>query len=228
MIFDFFSKKKKFLTPLKPGEKFKLEIPGEKQNRVLYAVVIKVSKKKNILVNFISKDKGNDLTVGIEGKITALTSSQKIWFQSKFLHQEDEIFIFSPPEIIFSQKIRPLVRENSHPVFFSVQYRAMASPHTQKGEVIEFAWNGIKFLANLQIPKDTLLNLELNLPCRETPIQIREKVIFCSKSEEAPKKHFVQVSLKEMEIKDKEEILWYVCLQDEPFLSSDGKLSESR
>lgn len=213
MIFGLFSKKKKLLTPLESGEKFELEIPGEKQSRFLYGRVVKVSKKKNIFVQFTSKDKGENLVVGTEGQMTALKSEQKIQFQTRFLHQNEKIFIFSPPETTASVKIHSAPDPFFYSISLPIHYRAMASPHTQKGEAIQFAWDSLVFSANLPIPIGTLLNLEIALPHLDRPIQIKEKVADSLKSQKDLKKYDIRISLEELGTSDKEEILWFVLLK---------------
>jgi hypothetical protein len=226
MIFSFF--KKKPIVPLEAGELVEFRMPVEKGFRLLYGKVHKISKKRNIFLIFASKDKGEDLQIGVKGVLTAIHTGTLVRFDTQLLHRyEDQgIFIFSPPETFVSKRVPRTLGEAPLALNLPIEYRAMASLHMQKGKLIQLSSENLMLEVNLPIPPHTVLMLEIPLPWSETPVRMKGKVISCERSSSQQKKSVVKTTLDEISDQDKGALLWFslISLENEA-LKMDEKES---
>lgn len=213
MIFGFLAKKKP-PVPLESGEIVELEFPAEDDTHTLYAKVHKISKKRNIFVHFVSRDKGDDLQIGAEGTLAALKAAEVIRFSTRLLHRKPEegLFIFSPPENVHSSKLPRDPHRSRFQISLPLEYRAVASPHLQKGILTGFSWESVEFVANLAVPLATALSLEFRLPYREGPIRAKGKVVGSGPSPKNQRKYIAEVTLDEILPHDREDVLDYALL----------------
>lgn len=237
MIFSLFTSKMP-AVPLEPGELIALRFPihsakvtedvnpmtGEKIGslpgsatvdsdfRTLFGAISKISKKRNIFLQFISKDKGEDLQVGMQGTFAVLKPKKLIEFPTTLLHRNEGTFIFSPPTVVDSVSIPSHKKGLVFALSCPINYRAASSPYSQRGTLTEFSPAEVKLFVNLLIPPGTRLRLEFVIPYRDEPAQMKGKVTFCEPLSDQVRKHLARVSLEAMSQKEKDDLLHYFLL----------------
>lgn len=245
MIFSLFGPKKP-LTPLEAGELIAVRFPIEpevaseslnpmtgetigslpsstrkdEKFRTLYGSVSKVSKKRNIFVQFSSKDKGENLQVGAEGILAVLKPKKYIEFPTSLLHQDEETFIFSPPMAFESLTVPSNKKGIVFSASFPIEYRATSSPYSQRGTLTEFSWDQLGFLANLPVPIGTTLKFEFVIPYRTAPVEMKGKVISCEPLPDHVRKHLVRLALDTLSHKDRDDMFHYFLLSKQPWTKS--------
>lgn len=217
MIFGFLFKKEP-RVPLSAGELLEIKIPvpkspgTEESFRYLYGKILKISKKRNIFVTFTSRDRGEHLEVGTDVILSAVKPKKVIRFPSKFLHQNDETFIFSPPVTMTQVGIPDKPEKAKFQVTCPIEYRSFNTMHLQKGVLHEISERSLSFGANLLIPIGTRLSLEFFLPYRERPIRITGKVLSAERDKNSSNHHIV-FSIEEISKDDRAGLLHFALLR---------------
>lgn len=208
MIFDFLFKKK-IPVPVEAGDFMELQLSAGGGERTLYAKVSKVSKKRNIFVNFLSRDKGDDLTVGTKGSAAALKQNMLISFPTQLLHRDGETFIFSPPSEVVNRRIPPNSENLTYHIQLPIEYRPLSNLDLEKGTLVEFSPASLGFLADQPVPLSTLLAIVLSPPWKESSSRLKGTVTFCQRYRKDAKKHLVRISTDDLDERDKTELLWF-------------------
>lgn len=207
--------RRKPLVLLAAGDLILVMFPNERKAgefRTLFAAVSKVSKKRNIFVEFVSKDKGGDLQVGLHGTVRALKSGKLIEFPTTLLHRKEQTFIFSPPLEVDETTIPLNRKEIAYTPSHVITYRARSSPYAQRGTLSEFSWEKLDFISNLPIPAGTPLKVALEIPYRANPMEILGRVFSCNAIPNEARKHRVCLTLEGLSANHLDDLFNYFAL----------------